>query len=100
MNVLTVWAPRWHDRTVLLAPWKVGNHNEIRITHKNFPEPFYMSGERIRSYPKTKVPRKNQVPVEMYVVPLADLMTMNERNDIVTKEKEIEWQTSLNFQNL
>lgn len=94
MNVLDVWQPRWHDRTVLLAPWKVGNENMIKIGHRSFPEPFYMSGEKIRTYPKTKVDRKGAAPVEMYVVPINDLMTMSEYKDIVNTAKEIQWQIS------
>ena len=89
MNVIDVWSPKWSTRELLLARWKVGNDNEIRVANKNFPEPLYMSGERIRSYPVQKVPRKNQPPFEVYAVPIADFITLAERNDILEKAKAL-----------
>lgn len=73
-NVFTILAPRWKDRTVLLADWKIGTHNQIDITSARqdgvrfFPEPFYMSGDKIRSYPSQPHSQR-----KVYIVPLDDL---------------------------
>jgi len=74
LNKFDILAPRWKDRTVLLADWKIGQHNEINITcvNKNgeryFPEPFYMSGEKIKTY--TAQPHGDR---KVYSVPIKDL---------------------------
>jgi hypothetical protein len=76
-NKLEILAPRWKDRTVLLADWKIGQHNEINITCVNkdgeryFPQPFYMSGEKIKSYPAQ--PHSTR---KVYTVPINDLETL------------------------
>lgn len=73
-NVLTILAPRWKDRTVLLADWKIGLHNEIRITASRkdgslfFPQPFYMSGEKVKTYPTQQHSQRR-----VYIVPIDDL---------------------------
>lgn len=71
---IQILAPRWKDKTVLIADWKVGRHNKISITAKRkdgtrfYPEPFYMSGEKLRTYPKQ--PHSSRF---VHIVPLADL---------------------------
>lgn len=73
---IEIWQPRWKDRTVLIAKFKVGVHNEIVFTggmKKQVPpslkdKKFYMSGKQIQSYPlgtNTKIP--------CYEVPLDEL---------------------------
>ena len=70
-NLFKIKAPRWKDRTVLLADWKVGTHNEIRIEAarkdgvKFFPEPLYISGEDVRKHKKQAHSVRS-----VYVVPL------------------------------
>lgn len=81
-NVLTIKQPRWKDRVVLLAAWKVGEHNEILIEQRRksddvpyFPNPMYMEGEIIKSFPLEK-----QYHGEFYAVPLQYLQVL-ERED-------------------
>ena len=51
-NKIVIWQPRWHDRVVLIAKHKVGNHNEITFTKApSMPDTYYLSGATIRSYP-------------------------------------------------
>lgn len=76
MNRIEILEPRWHDRTILVADWKIGRENQIVIKNHNFPEPFYMEGDKLKSYPVQMVKTKggdNKVP--MRVVPLNDLTT-------------------------
>lgn len=76
MNKIDIWAPRWRDRVVLVADWKVGPENKVEITHTNkagvrsFPNPFVMSGQKIRSYPETFVKGR-----KMRAVKLDDLLS-------------------------
>lgn len=93
MVVIPIQQPRWHDRTILVAKWRVGDHNEVRVNHSSFKEPLYMSGEKMRKYPIEKKTAKNGQLFEVYVVPISDFMTLSERNEILNQEKEIVWQT-------
>lgn len=76
MNKISIWAPRWKDRKVLIADWKIGMKNEITITCTNakgdrrYPEPFIMSGEKLATYPVV-----NHEHGKMREVPLDDLLT-------------------------
>lgn len=89
MVVIPIQQPRWHDRKILVAKWKVGEHNEIRVNHSSFTEPLYMSGKKLRTYPVETKNARNGQPFEVYVVPIPDFMTLSERNDILTTAKEI-----------
>lgn len=89
MVVINIIHPRWHDRKILVAKWKVGDQNEIRVNHASFKEPLYMSGEKMRKYPIEHITRKHQPGFDVYVVPIDDFMTLSERNDIVRKAKEL-----------
>ena len=89
MVVIPIRQPRWHDRKILVAKWKVGDHNEVRVNHSSFKEPLYMSGSKLRTYPVEKQTAKNGQPFEVYAVPVADFMTLSERNDILKQAKEI-----------
>jgi hypothetical protein len=88
MNIIPIFAPRWHDRKLLIAKWRVGTHNQINIAHTSFKEPLYMSGEKLRAYPLEKKQSKNQSMFEVYAVPISDFMTLSEHNEILDKAKE------------
>lgn len=76
MNYINVKEPRWHDKTALVASWKVGDVNQITIDHHEFPTPYYMTGQQIRQYPTTEVVmQKHDGNAMMYVIPLKDLST-------------------------
>lgn len=71
---IVIKAPRWKDKTILIADWKVGGHNEIHIEAENaagdrfYPQPMYMSGAKIRTYPTQQHSVRS-----VFIVPLADL---------------------------
>ena len=51
-NKFEIRNPRWKDRTVLLAKYKVGMHNEVIFTHaKSMPGSYYISGSEAKNYP-------------------------------------------------
>jgi hypothetical protein len=51
-NTIEVWSPRWHDRKVLIAKFRVGTHNLIKFTKAPSLEgEYYISGENVRKFP-------------------------------------------------
>lgn len=61
--------PRWRDRTVLIAKYKVGTHNEIVFTEaKSMPGSYYISGLEAATYPIN-----NNGKLDCYVIPIDDL---------------------------
>jgi len=45
--------PRWKDRVVLLADYKIGLHNEIEYRYApSLPGKWYISGEEAKKWPK------------------------------------------------
>lgn len=73
MNVITIWEPRWHDRTVLVADKRLLSHNQIVIEHKDFPAPFYLTGERAKSFPLEQMPTKSGGVIAVRAIPLTEL---------------------------
>ena len=66
---ITILAPRWHDRKVLIAGFKVGTHNVITFTKApTYPGQYYLSGETIRKYPLG-----TNGKIKCYEVPLDEL---------------------------
>jgi hypothetical protein len=65
----TIFQPRWRDRTVLLAVYKVGTHNCIRFTKApSMDGEYYISGEEVRKHPK-----QTNGTIDCYCVPLNKL---------------------------
>lgn len=73
MNQILVWEPRWHDKTVLVADYRLFDHNQIQIGHKDFPEPFYLTAERARQFPLEDMKTKTGGTVAVRAIPLAEL---------------------------
>ena len=49
---IKIFAPRWHDRVVLIAKFRVGEHNIISFTKApTYKGKFYLSGKTIQKYP-------------------------------------------------
>jgi hypothetical protein len=66
---IEIYQPRWKDRTVLIATYKVGEHNEIVFTKtKSLPDTYYISGEVAKSYPI-----QTNGTISCYAVPLSAL---------------------------
>lgn len=54
-QVIEIKQPRWRDKTVLIAKYKVGMHNLIRMTGikegQAYSGEFYITGANIQKYP-------------------------------------------------
>lgn len=73
-NEITVLSPRWHDRMVLIASWRVVEGlNRIKMPKaRNHPD-YYMTGFKIRQYPTEVLMSRAGKAYKVYAVPLADL---------------------------
>jgi hypothetical protein len=68
-KLIEIWAPRYKDRKILIAKFKVGTHNEIVFTRaKHLPDHYYLSGKLIRS-----CPIETNGTIECYAVPVDEL---------------------------
>lgn len=70
MNTIEIWQPRWKDRKVLIAKYKVQTNNKIIFTKAKTLEgkDFYISAEKISQYPI-----EDNGKIACYAVPLDDL---------------------------
>lgn len=74
-NFIEIQSPRWKQRVVGIASFRVGTHNEITITARDkdgmpyYPNSYYMSGEDIRKHETQRLPSG----VELYLVPISEL---------------------------
>lgn len=73
MNYILILEPRWRDRTVLIADHKIGKDNMVTIKHKEYPQPFYISGEIAKSYPLEMIKTKRGSELPVRAVPLLEL---------------------------
>lgn len=75
-QVITIWQPRYHDKTVLIAKYKVGTHNIIKITKsKSHNGEYYLSGKTI-----TKYPLESNGKIQVYAVPIDEMQVYEGRN--------------------
>lgn len=76
-NKIEIKSPIWHDRTIGIATFKIGQHNEVHITAKAangeriYPSPLYISGENARKYP-TQAVRSNP-KIKLHIIPINEL---------------------------
>lgn len=69
MQDIEIWQPRWKDRVVLIAKFKVGMHNLIRFTKTpTMTGEYYLSGETA-----TKFPLETNGKILCYAVPISEL---------------------------
>lgn len=73
MNQILIWQPRWSTRDVLLAERRILAENEVVIDHKDFPTPFYITGERARQFPLEQMKTKLGGTIAVRAVPLSEL---------------------------
>ena len=69
--MISIWSPRYHDRTVLIAKYKVGERNEIKFTKARSlsGKTYSLSGDTIKKYP---VETNGTIPC--YAVPLREFI--------------------------
>ena len=72
-----IHAPRWHDKRVLLADRRIGEHNKVEISQvhadgtRYFPNPMYISGKEAKKY---KLDSNGVIPCR--AVPLSAFRTL------------------------
>lgn len=76
-QTIEIWSPRYNDRTVMIAAYKVGTHNIITFTKaKSMPGQYYLSGETIRKYPQ-----ETNGKLMCHAVPLDELVVFEGRSE-------------------
>lgn len=74
-QAIDIRAPRWKQRIVGIASFRVGTHNAITISAKGkdgkryYPGTFYASGDTIRACPTQTLPSG----ITLYLVPISKL---------------------------
>jgi len=82
--MIEILQPRWHDRKVLIATYKVGEHNHIKfIKTKNMPDIYYVAGRVVRKYPK-----ESNGTIDCYAVPISELVKVSSEKKIPKQEAE------------
>lgn len=75
-----IWQPRWRDRCVLIAKYKVGKHNVIVFTNApSLKGEWYASRETIEKYKTEEMQTKNGSTITVYPVPLDELIVYEGR---------------------
>lgn len=96
LNVVKVAQPRWHDRVILpkLDKFKPG-WNILTINHKNYPSKYIIHSNKLLNYPTEIVYSKYFGDYQVKVIPLDDLVTIQEHeqdyNKIFKDLHEIGW---------
>lgn len=79
---ITIFAPRFHDKVILIAKWKVSTHNIIKITKSpSHNGEYYLSNTTIGKYPIETVKDKTGTERLFYAVPIDELQVYEGRDD-------------------
>lgn len=71
---LEILNPRWHDRVVLLADFKLGTHNIITFPKaKSLEGEWYISGAKAKSFPIEGLKTKSGSIMQVRAIPLDEL---------------------------
>lgn len=66
LSDIDIWEPRHHDGVILIAPWKVHQHNRITFSKTpNMPDQYYLSEATIKKYPLELVGKHKMYAVHM-----------------------------------
>jgi len=74
-QAIEIRSPRWKQRVVGIASFRVGHHNAITITATNkdgkryYPGEYYASGDTIRACEQQTLPSG----IQLYLVPISKL---------------------------
>jgi hypothetical protein len=81
VNIIQIWQPRYKDRKVLIAKYKVGQMNQIEFTKAKHLEgmKFRMSGAEIQKHPV-----EDNGKIACYAVPMDELKRHEEINSFTT----------------
>lgn len=82
MNTIEIWKPRYHDMTVLIAPYRVKDGVNRIIFTKTYPnKELFMDGAKIRTYPK-----QPNGKISCYAVPFIDFEVFEREDKQLTME--------------
>lgn len=73
LHGFSIWSPRYHDKTVLLAVRKVGEHNKVVFTKADSmgTSPYFISGKIAKRGKKV-----SNGTIDCYAVKLDDLQPL------------------------
>jgi hypothetical protein len=77
LNLIKIIAPRYHDRTLLIARYKVKEMNKIEVEKGAYQGTYFMRGDHIRS-----CPLDTNGKIDCYSVPLDKLEPLEYREDV------------------
>lgn len=79
LQLIEIWQPRYKDRMVLLATYKVKEHNKIVFTKAKHlaDKVYYISGSKAKQYETT-----TNGKLSCYEVPLDDLEILEYKEDL------------------
>lgn len=83
MNVIDIMAPRWHDRKILVADWKLGVMNKIVVQDKRLPLPLYISGKEAMQYPLEAKKTRTGSTFKVRAIPIDAFRTVEEKQDVL-----------------
>lgn len=86
MNVIDIIAPRWHDRRILIADWKLGVMNKIVVRDKRIPLPLYISGKEAMQYPVETKKTRTGSTFKVRAIPIDACRTVEEDEQNVHAE--------------
>lgn len=81
-NFIEIYSPRYHDRTVLLAGWRIstGHPANIRIKYGAYKGNYVAPWKALKEATVTKMKTKTGRLMEMLVVPLDSLERQPDEN--------------------
>ena len=86
LNLIDIWLPKYKDRTVLVATYKVKEHNKIiftRAKHLTGKE-YYLNRVQAVKYPVV-----NNGKIACYAIPLDDLEPLEYKEDVAEIAKSL-----------
>lgn len=88
-----IYNPRWHDRIVLLADFKIQSHNVITFPKaRTLVGEWYISGDKAKTFPAEPMKTKSGTTMTMRVVPIDELEPLEENVAEIAKNIKFGWQ--------
>jgi hypothetical protein len=86
INLIDIWTPRYKDRVVLIATYKVKENNKIIFTKAKHlaDKEYFMKGSKVRTYPLD-----TNGTVSCYAVPLDDLEPLEYKEDVAKQAADM-----------
>lgn len=72
-HTITIEAPLFYDRAIMLPVWEVQKQNKVLVDYHNYVRQFFISGADARKWPIHTMPTKKGITVDMYAIPRSEL---------------------------